>query len=391
MLPYLPALIVGRFIHGITSGISSWVVPMFIKEISPMRYRGPLIALTQQMITTGLMIWLIMGLTLPNIPNSGKDPWNVNIPEYSWRLVFAIPGIVALIQLLLILFIFKNENPKYCKVTKKNQELGNNLTNLSETNNHVSLNSCEKSEDSMVILTSDDKVIYTHNESLYELLSFPRNRALLVGCCVHIFQQFSGINMVFQYSFYFSVVQSVDRLNLRFFMGILNATMTLGSMYLVKVCRRRPILMFGFLSACACNSFIFILFGVSDGHQGTRLSSLPNYITISVIWIYIMVFSLTIGALTWVYSAEILTDRGMGLAISAHWISNMIIFFLPNFSIDFKRSLSGESYKADTAVFFFLFSGLWMVAFFFMVVFARETHKKTRKAISYMFGRNVQK
>jgi hypothetical protein len=34
---------------------------------------------------------------------------------------------------------------------------------------------------------------------------------------------------------------------------------------------------------------------------------------------------------------------------------------------------------------------LWMVAFFFMVVFARETHKKTRKAISYMFGRNVQK
>jgi hypothetical protein len=66
---------------------------------------------------------------------------------------------------------------------------------------------------------------------------------------VQFFQQFSGINMVLQYSYYFSIDDNINQFNVRFFMGILNMFVTLISIYFMKVLNRKPLMQAGFVIA----------------------------------------------------------------------------------------------------------------------------------------------
>src|SRR5437868_2807380 len=52
----LSLLIVMRLIIGFAIGITSYVVPMYIAEMSPARKRGALVTLNQLMITIGLLV-----------------------------------------------------------------------------------------------------------------------------------------------------------------------------------------------------------------------------------------------------------------------------------------------------------------------------------------------
>lgn len=65
MAPEYFAYLAGRILKGFSYGVISVIAPMFIYEISPLHYRGPLIAITQQSLTIGMLGTLLMGLTLP--------------------------------------------------------------------------------------------------------------------------------------------------------------------------------------------------------------------------------------------------------------------------------------------------------------------------------------
>lgn len=93
-------LIIMRFIVGVAIGITSYVVPMYIAEISPGNKRGALVTLNQLMITIGLLLSYI------------TDYWlsNDNNPE-SWRWMFFVgffPGLILLIGMF-----FLPETPRW--------------------------------------------------------------------------------------------------------------------------------------------------------------------------------------------------------------------------------------------------------------------------------------
>ncbi len=62
----IEVLIVMRILIGIAIGITSYVVPMYIAEISPSRRRGLLVTLNQLMITIGILVSYITGYWLSN-------------------------------------------------------------------------------------------------------------------------------------------------------------------------------------------------------------------------------------------------------------------------------------------------------------------------------------
>ena len=61
----LPLLYVGRVLFGFAGGVLSVIVPQFINETAPTELKGPLGALHQVMVTTGIMVPGVMGLLLP--------------------------------------------------------------------------------------------------------------------------------------------------------------------------------------------------------------------------------------------------------------------------------------------------------------------------------------
>ncbi len=92
-------LILGRFILGMNIGLGSGLVPMYLTEIAPIKYRGA--AGTAHMIAVAFGDWFSLCLSLPQILG-GED---------LWPLAVAFPALPAAI--LIIFLPFCAESPRY--------------------------------------------------------------------------------------------------------------------------------------------------------------------------------------------------------------------------------------------------------------------------------------
>ena len=91
-----------------------------------------------------------------------------------------------------------------------------------------------------------------------------------------------------------------------------------------------------------------------------------------LIILFILSFATTIGPICWIFLVEIMTEIGVGIAVSANWIIIICVSILPSFNIWWLPKDSNECDK-DLSVFFFAFSGTWMVGFFLITLFVKET------------------
>ena len=69
------------------------------------------------MCTVGIMVASILGFVVPNSYAEGSGT-TVNSEVYttqSWRGIFIVPAIIAIIHSLLLLFVFRNDTLKYYK------------------------------------------------------------------------------------------------------------------------------------------------------------------------------------------------------------------------------------------------------------------------------------
>jgi preprotein translocase subunit SecY len=120
---------------------------------------------------------------------------------------------------------------------------------------------------------------------------------------------------------------------------------------------------------------LFQLFDQQIGHDSEDLyDMMVALINLGVVAIFIISFGTTVGTVTWVYSAEILTDKGMSLASCMHWVFYAIISYLPNFGMKIvNKSATSVDFNEAISVFFFMFSGFSLCAFFMVVVFFKES------------------
>lgn len=87
-------------------------VPKYIVEMSPKEIRGPAGALSQMMIQTGTLIAFLYGLGVGELDNDDSGSFTT---EHYWKVVFAMPIIVALTQVFLLLVVFPYETPVVLK------------------------------------------------------------------------------------------------------------------------------------------------------------------------------------------------------------------------------------------------------------------------------------
>jgi MFS family permease len=101
-------------------GLYSAIVPLFINEFAPMEIAGRLGALNQLMIVSGIVVTNVLALFVPNIPKNAqvKDSpiWG------GWWIIFGLPLIIAVVQILLLLLVYKNETPRYLYTVGRDQD-----------------------------------------------------------------------------------------------------------------------------------------------------------------------------------------------------------------------------------------------------------------------------
>ncbi|CAK5126369.1 unnamed protein product [Meloidogyne enterolobii] len=172
-------LIFGRLVLGAVMGLSTGLVPMYLMEITPTKYRGA--AGTLHMVAVAFSDWFSLFIGLPEILGNTQ----------SWPLAFAFPGIPAL--MLCCILPFCPESPKFTLFTR-----GDASKAVLDLKRFVDDNEAEY----MFEALEREAIMINEGPGSYKQIFTERSLRvpLLISIMVMITQQFTGCSAVFAYS-----------------------------------------------------------------------------------------------------------------------------------------------------------------------------------------------
>ena len=145
--------------------------------------------------------------------------------------------------------------------------------------------------------------------------------------------------------------------------------------------------MWGFLFWCLSNVLIFEMFD-----EDINCDNCPYIITIRSLLItstciFVIVYSFCLSPVFWVYLAETLPPRALGIATWVHWLTKFSVFYSSYFLV----LASTDWYHAPTefnisvSFMFFLYNWFCIVGYFVILVFVQETKGLTKKKIKKVY------
>ncbi|KAF1355159.1 general substrate transporter [Delphinella strobiligena] len=318
-------MVAGRSVVGVAVGLASAITPLYIGEISPAEKRGQLVTVQSLFITGGQVVAYLVG-------------WAV---QGKWRWAVGVGALPALLQALLIMGM--QESPRWLVMKGREEEAKKVLESLGESSRKTdrlikSIRAEVLEEDAL----SGKKGL---KQSLYALLTVPRNRrALTIACMLQGLQQLCGFNSLMYFSAtIFSLVGFTSPIGTSLSIALTNFILTLVAFAVIDRIGRRRILLasipFMILGLAAC-AVAFLHIDADGGHEarpagraGASSSVWPNALLASLI-LYVAAYAVGLGCVPWQQSELFpLSARslGSGLATTTNWTTNCLTAasFLP--------------------------------------------------------------
>ena len=324
--PSRDLFILARFCAGISVGMASMLSPMYIAEISPAHLRGRMVAINQLTIVIGILFTNLINYT---IRNSGDDAWR-------WMFGFGlVPSALFFIGAL-----FLPESPRWLVKAGKAEKANDVLNKIGDRGfAEQSLRDIEKSMKGVVKASFSD---------VFKKGVLP---AVLLGIGLAVFQQFCGINTVFNYApkIFESIGASQDdQLLQTVFIGVTNLVFTIAAMMLVDKLGRKPLMLIGAGSL----AMLYIIIAQMLGAQSVHVS----WFLLTAIGLY----GLSLAPVTWVLISEIFPNKVRGeatsIAVVSLWAAYFILVF--TFPIMFEK-IQDRSFYVYSAICFLGFAFVW--------------------------------
>ncbi|KAI3882737.1 hypothetical protein MKW92_012330 [Papaver armeniacum] len=338
------ALDFGRLATGYGMGVFSYVVPVFIAEISPKNLRGALTALNQVMIASGVFASYLMGTIL------------------TWR-VLAIFSLLPCAIMLIGLFLIP-ESPRWLAKIGKQKEFEVALRKLRGKEADIS-GEADEIQDYLETLQKLPQA------KMLDLFQKRYLRSVTIGVGLMVCQKFGGLPgiLFYQSQIFVSVGFPPD-------IGTnagaaLQIVLTVLSAVLIDRAGRRILLLVsatGLVLGCLLCATAFFL----KEHE-LLLDAVPAFILTGIL-VYIGFFSIGLGAIPWVVMSEIfpLNIKGSAgsLAIWMNWFGSWVT------SYTFNYLMSWSSY--GTFILYAVINGLAIV---FIAILVPETKGRTLEEI----------
>ena len=333
-----------RFIAGIGVGMASMLSPMYIAEIAPAVLRGRMVAINQLTIVIGILITNVVNYSLRNF---GDD---------AWRWMFGLGTIPS--GLFFIGALSLPESPRWLVTVSRVDEAFAILKKIGNNNfAEETLSSIKK---------ADTGIIKQGFGAAFKKAVLP---AVLIGIGLAVFQQFCGINVVFNYTpriFQSIGVSQDDQLLQTVFIGVVNLIFTLLAMLLVDKLGRKPLMLIG--SAGLCILYIVVVQMLAAG------STSVSWFLLSAIGIYAM----SLAPVTWVLISEIFPNKVRGVATSIAVLSLWAAYFILVFTFPILFDKLGDST-------FYIYSAICLIGFVFVILKVKETKGKTLEEMEMFF------
>ncbi|XP_004512048.1 sugar transporter ERD6-like 6 isoform X2 [Cicer arietinum] len=331
-------LFMGRFLEGFGVGIISYVVPVYIAEISPQNMRGTLGSVNQLSVTIGIMLAYLLGLFV------------------NWR-VLAVLGILPCTILIPGLF-FIPESPRWLAKMRMTEEFETSLQVLRGFDTDISL---EVNEIKRSVSSMGKGVTIQFADLKMKKYWFP----LMVGIGLLVLQQLSGTNGVLFYSSTIFLNAGISSSNAATVgLGAIQVIVTGITTWLVDKSGRRLLLIISssiMTGSLILVSLAFYLEGVTE--KDSPLYSFLGILSVVGLVAMVIGYSLGLGPIPWLIMSEILPVNIKGLAGSiatlTNWMTSWIITMTANLLLTWS---SGGTFTIYTVVaaFTIVFAAIWV-------------------------------
>tara|TARA_R110002049_G_scaffold267422_1_gene443784 strand:+ start:14237 stop:15646 length:1410 start_codon:yes stop_codon:yes gene_type:complete len=352
--------IIYRLIGGLGIGLASTLSPMYIAEIAPAKYRGQFVAINQLTIVIGILAAQIANYFIAeSIPDTSTpdmilSSWN---GQMGWRWMFWAELIPA--GLFFVLMFLVPKSPRF--LVKINKDTAAQSV-LSKIGGDVYANHALSNIRLTLKESGNKKVGFSDFKS-------PKIKPIIIiGIVLAVFQQWSGINIIFNYAeeIFTAAGYSVgDMLFNIIITGSVNLIFTFVAMRTVDSWGRRKLMLLGSIG-------LAVVYAILGGAYYFEFTGWPVLLlVISAIAIYAM----SLAPITWVVLSEIFPNRLRGVAMSIATFSLWVASFILTFTFPILNDALGASGT------FWVYSLICVAGFLFIKSKLPETKGKSLEEI----------
>jgi len=309
-----------HLIGGIGIGFSSVAAPAYIAEVSPPRFRGRLGSLQQLAIVCGLFGSLALTWVPFHLAGGSTKPFWLGLAAWRWTFLFEL--ILALLYFALLFTI--SESPRHLVAKQQISQARQVLAKL------LAARDVEPTISRIADTLEQEKPqswrdLRKPNGGLYGVV--------WVGLGLAVFQQFVGINVIFNYSdLLWETVGFGEKSSFTIALvttGV-NVLITLVAIALIDRLGRRPLLLAGSAGMSVMLATMTVVFaGASTVNGQPQLDGAAGVIALVAADLFVVAFAVSWGPVLWVLLGEMFPNRirsaALGLASGVQWMANWTI------------------------------------------------------------------
>ncbi|KAL1222381.1 Sugar transporter ESL1 [Cardamine amara subsp. amara] len=343
----------GRLSSGIGIGIFSYVIPVYLAEITPKHVRGAFIFSNQLLQNCGISFAYMCGNLI------------------HWRTLAKLCLVPCVLQVIGLFFI--PESPRWLANNGAEQEFKSALQKFRGQGADIS----NEAKSIKEVIEASEQGPKSRALDLFQRRYAP---AVTIGVGLMLLQQLSGSTGMTYYAssvferggFPSSIGTTV--------LAVVMVPKSLMGMILVDKLGRRPLLIFSAVSLCLFSLLLSLSFTMQKFYLLEDLT--PIFTFIGVLGTIVM-FAIGLGALPWIIMSEILP---INLKVSAgslvtftNWFFGWVIAYTFNFLLEW-----------NTAGTFFIFAIVTAVAVLFVWALVPETKGRTLEEIQSSLSNFIQ-
>jgi SP family sugar porter-like MFS transporter len=353
-----------RILGGIGIGLASNLSPMYIAEITPGNVRGRFVSINQLTIVIGILAAQLINWRIANPVPAGAttndilSSWN---GQTGWRWMFYACAVPA--SLFFILMWFLPESPRW--LAKKQ---------INHSKVHRILTKIGGSEFASAELASIYNSITTQTQqSGFSLLRHSGIKKILVlGIGIAVFQQWCGINVIFNYAQEIFANAGYNVSDILFnivITGSVNLIFTFIGMFTVDRLGRKALMLLGAGGLAGIYAVIGTMYFF-------HIQGLPLLIMVVTA---IACYAMSLAPVTWVVLSEIFPNRIRGVAMSIATFALWAACFILTYTFPLLNKLLNASGT------FWLYGIICVIGFWFIFKRLPETKGKSLEEIEHEF------
>jgi sugar porter (SP) family MFS transporter len=306
-----------RFLGGIAVGGASVLSPLYIAEISPAKYRGRLVAITQFNI--------VLGILLAYGSNYFIGSLHLGTNECRWMFgVMVLPSLA-----FFLLLFFTPQSPRWLMAKRREDEA------------RAVLQMCGTDTGSLEEEITDIRASLDLQHHTFEEPFYCRKylKPILLAVAIAGFNQLSGINALIYYTkhiFEMAGYGSSDALRQSVIIGFTNLVFTIAAMSVIDHFGRKKLMLvgsLGYILSLSAAAFAFFKIQGADAALKTGLIAeaarngiVGTYGTMLLVGLVVFIASHAFGqgAVIWVFIGEVFPNRvrarGQALGSFTHWV-----------------------------------------------------------------------